>query len=75
MLLKIIDKYQIDKDKTVLIGDSHKDLFAAKSAGIDSILVNWGFSNHKNSAVNTTEDLRDILLMYPQEITNLLPKC
>ena len=71
MLLKIIDKYQIDKDKTVLIGDSHKDFFAAKSAGIGSILVNWGFSNHKNSAVNTTEDLRDILLMYPQEITNL----
>jgi len=55
--LNIIDK------KAILIGDSHKDKRAANAANIDSILVNWGFTDHKQEEVVTkTSDLHQILL-------------
>ncbi len=37
----------IQKKKTKLIGDSNKDIAAAKKAGIEGILVNWDFQTIK----------------------------
>ncbi len=63
MLNILIDKYNYDKNHTVLVGDSHKDVMSANSAGIDSILVHWGFSNHNDDeAVHTVKQLEDMLL-------------
>ena len=30
---------------------------AATNAGVDSVLVNWGFSNHEKDAIETVEEL------------------
>jgi phosphoglycolate phosphatase len=30
---------------------------AATKAGVDSVLVNWGFSNHEKDAIETVEEL------------------
>jgi len=58
MLLKIIEMLNTKKEKTLLVGDSHKDLLAAQNAGIKSIMVNWGFTDFKdNEAVETTKML------------------
>jgi phosphoglycolate phosphatase len=46
MLLKIIDEHKLEKHRTILIGDSPKDKLSAQSAGIDSIIVNWGFTDY-----------------------------
>ena len=46
-LINIIQK----KKKQNLFGDSNKDIAAAKKAGIEGILVNWGFSDHKEDAL------------------------
>jgi len=63
MLLKTINKFKIDKKSTILIGDSHKDIRAAKAASIDSILVNWGFTTHDNkTAISNTNELTNKLL-------------
>lgn len=64
MIHKILDSFDIDKSKTILIGDSHKDTKAAQSAGINYILVNWGFSDHKieDNAISSIEELRKIIL-------------
>jgi len=50
---KILNKHNVQKQNAQLIGDSHKDILAAKNAGVDWILVNWGFSNHSNNAIET----------------------
>lgn len=51
--------------QTILIGDSHKDSLAAKNANINSILVNWGFSNHEDKGVDcTTKLLGEIYARY-----------
>ena len=57
MVYKILDTHKIDKQNAQLIGDSHKDIMAATNAGIDSVLVNWGFSDHSEDAIETIEEL------------------
>lgn len=63
MLYKILDTLKIDSKSAVLIGDSHKDQLAAKAASIESILVNWGFTNHleDDKAVHTPQQLYTLL--------------
>ncbi len=60
MINLIIDFYQDSKDKFLLIGDSELDQSCAKNAGIDCILVEWGFSSHVNS-IESVEELEKIL--------------
>lgn len=58
MVHKLLDKHNILKHNVQLIGDSHKDIMAANNAGIDSVLVNWGFSDHEENAIETMDELR-----------------
>jgi phosphoglycolate phosphatase len=53
MILKTLEFCKIEKHQAILIGDSEKDKLAAKAANIDGILVNWGFTNHKEDDVIT----------------------
>lgn len=63
MINLLIKKHNFNLKNTILVGDSHKDVLSAKSANINSILVNWGFSNHQDGdALNNVEDLRKRLL-------------
>lgn len=57
MVHKIMNDIKTTKEKSLLIGDSHKDIQAAFNAGVDSILVNWGFSNHEKDAIENVEEL------------------
>ncbi len=57
MVHKILDIHNISNFNAQLIGDSHKDIMAATKAGVDSVLVNWGFSNHEKDAIETVEEL------------------
>lgn len=57
MVQKILTAHDIRKENAQLIGDSQKDIMAASKAGVDSVLVNWGFSDHKEDAIETIEQL------------------
>lgn len=57
MVNKILDTHSVKSIDAQLIGDSHKDIMAATKAGVDSVLVNWGFSNHEEDAIETIEQL------------------
>jgi len=58
MVYKALDIHNIQKQNAQLIGDSHKDIMAATNAGVDSVLVNWGFSNHEKDAISTVAELK-----------------
>ncbi len=60
MINLIKDFYEDSDDKFLFVGDSTRDALCAKNAGIDSILVEWGFSGHENS-VNSFEELERLL--------------
>lgn len=59
MVNKILNKYSVSNTNAQMIGDSHKDIIAATKAGVDSVLVNWGFSNHEKDAIETIEQLEE----------------
>jgi len=58
MVNKILNKYSVENTNAQLIGDSHKDIIAATKAGVDSVLVNWGFSNHEENAIEDIKELK-----------------
>jgi len=64
MLNLLIKKHNFKLQNTILVGDSPKDLMAASNAHIDSILVNWGFTNHKKDALETVDELKNKLLQW-----------
>ena len=45
---KIIEKANVDASETVYIGDSITDIETAKNAGIDCILVKWGYAKKED---------------------------
>ncbi len=59
MVHKTLNKHDILANNAQLIGDSHKDIMAATKAGVDSVLVNWGFSDHDEGAIHTVNQLED----------------
>ena len=61
MILKILNELKVSKNKAILIGDSHKDIMAAKNAEIESVLVNWGFTKHQDGAICSIQELREYL--------------
>ncbi len=44
----IMDELQINREDTVMIGDSASDILAGKNAGIDTIAVTYGFDKPEN---------------------------
>jgi len=61
MIELIMAYYALPAEAFLLIGDSPKDLEAARRAGIDAISVNWGFSEI-DEAIRSTASLEKLLL-------------
>ena len=64
MLNYLIKKHNLKKDQTILVGDSHKDIIAANSANIDSLLVNWGFTKHDEKSIQNIKELEEYILQW-----------
>ncbi len=63
MLFKLLDALHVAKERTLFIGDGPRDEQAAQRAGIDYIMVDWGFTDHAHdNVVHTVEELRSVLL-------------
>ena len=52
MLFQLLDAFQIEAKEALFIGDSERDAEASKSAKIDYLMVNWGFSDHADAIEN-----------------------
>ena len=44
MINTIIKEYDLNRDECLLIGDSHKDMLAAKSAKIEAVLLKTNYN-------------------------------
>jgi len=66
MLLKLLKKLNKKAEEALFIGDGERDLIASKRAGIDFILVNWGFSNYSRDreVVNDVKSLREKIINF-----------
>jgi len=61
MLHKLLDELEHQSHEALFIGDGPRDEIASKSAEIEYIMVDWGFTEH-DDAVRSVEDLQQILL-------------
>ena len=69
MVNRVLATLQIDKEEAVYIGDSEVDIATAGNAGLDCIVVTWGFRDRdlleKNGGrifADTTEQVKNILM-------------
>ena len=60
MLLKILKELKCRPEEAIFVGDGHRDRLAAEAAGIDFVLVEWGFSDH-GEALKDLQELRALL--------------
>ena len=62
---KIIEKAGVSRDDAIYIGDSSTDILTAQNAGIDCIIVKWGYGNEKDLEndyiLDAIEDASEIL--------------
>jgi phosphoglycolate phosphatase len=48
-------------EQSIFVGDGERDMMAAQTISMDYIMVDWGFSEHKN-AIKDISELKNILL-------------
>lgn len=64
-LLHCVEHYGVSKEQVLLIGDSSNDVEAARRAGIDCIVVSYGYNHGENIAdcqpQQIVDDLRELL--------------
>src|SRR5690606_25073700 len=64
-LLHCVEQYGVTKEQVLLIGDSSNDVEAARRAGIDCIVVSYGYNHGENIAdchpQEIVDDLRELL--------------
>ena len=65
ILLKIVEKYNIEPDDALYIGDMKSDMIAAKESNIEYVMVTWGNGQNFNfecDSVDSPLNLRDIII-------------
>jgi len=63
MLEKNLKDIGLNSKEAIFIGDSERDLMAAKSLNMDYIMINWGFSEYAD-AIKSIEELKEKILDY-----------
>jgi len=65
---QVLQKYsEINKNQTLMVGDTDNDILAAQNAGIKSVLINWGKNKNITAEFDyKIETLADLLpILYP----------
>jgi len=55
MLLEIIEKYNLNKTKTIMIGDALGDILAAKANEITAVGALWGYGDYKQPLIDNAD--------------------
>lgn len=61
MLHKILDELSMESRQALFIGDGPRDKIASERAGIEYIMVDWGFTEYTN-AVRSVQELEEMIL-------------
>ncbi len=55
MINDILNKYNLKKEETVMIGDASSDVISAKQAGVTGIGVLWGYGDDKTNLIKNSD--------------------
>jgi phosphoglycolate phosphatase len=62
MLYKVLKELNVSSHESLFIGDGPRDELASKRADIPYLMVDWGFSEHKQ-AIGSVQELSNMLIM------------
>ena len=68
--LRVIDRFSLDKEETLYVGDSSFDIETAHNAGLQSVLVKWGYGFYTKEL----ESKSDYVVASPSDLANLVAK-
>lgn len=63
-LLYCVDEYQLEKSQVLMFGDSSNDVEASRRAGIDCIVVRYGYNHGEDIADCLPQEVVDDLTMF-----------
>jgi len=66
MLLLQMQTLGVNADETIMVGDSHADVEAGKSAGVTTVGVSWGYGSREDLA------MADFIIDHPSELLELI---
>ena len=73
-IFEMMNKYHIKRNEVIYVGDTDVDVLTAKNAGIDSLLVTFGYGNYTKQLLQSAtyiadsiEVMKDILLTKSNE--------
>jgi 3-amino-5-hydroxybenzoic acid synthesis related protein len=66
MLLFQMESLGVNADEAVMVGDSHADVEAGKSAGVTTIGVSWGYGSRADLA------MADFIIDHPSQLLELI---
>lgn len=55
MIKIILEKYDLKKEETVMVGDAASDMRAAKAAGVYALAALWGYGDDKRPLIETSD--------------------
>jgi D-glycero-D-manno-heptose 1,7-bisphosphate phosphatase len=64
MILTLLEKYELKKEKSLLIGDSYKDILAGNTAGVKTVLLKTNYNSKQ-------ECKPDYKVEHLEEVTSL----
>ena len=67
-LLALIKEQNVPLSRVAYVGDSEVDIRLAENAGVDGVIVSWGFRSHEQNAKNGAKYLADT----PEELQRIL---
>jgi phosphoglycolate phosphatase len=66
-VFEVLSYLDVEKDEAVYVGDSEVDIKTAKNAGMESIIVTWGFRDRdyliEQGAVNIVDDCKQLVCL------------
>ncbi len=72
MINMIIDKYDLKKEETVMIGDAASDVISAREAGVRGIGVLWGYGEDKTNLINNSDTVVKTINELEENICKLI---
>ncbi len=68
--LRVIDRFSLNKEETLYVGDSSFDVETAHNAGLRSVLVKWGYGHYTKEL----EEKSDYVVSSPEELKELVAR-
>lgn len=61
MIISLLEKYALDRERVIFVGDSEKDVQAGRTAGVTTVFLRCPYNAETRDAEFTVHSLREIL--------------